>query len=257
MVKPGNVWEGLQAYPQAHRVIRRFNLWPYLVIPGVLSLLYVMGLLFAGAIYASDMSAYINSHWIPAFLQGGVTSFLTTLLVWFVFPLLGYMSYKYVILIVFSPILGYLSEVVEEKLYHRSAPEFSIKTLFRDLVRGVIITLRNLVLTIVYTFLLWLLVFIPVVGVFLSPLLIVLMQAFYDGFGLFDYTLERKAYSVKQSIHFGRAHRGTVIGTGLGFMLMLLIPVIGWFAAPAYGTIAGTLNALKMMDPQPTSHPEA
>jgi CysZ protein len=256
MIKARNVWKGLQAYPQAHRVVRQLHLWPYLVIPGVLSLVYVMGLLFVGSIYASDISTYISSHWIPDFMQGNIMSLLTTLLVWFVFPLLGYMSYKYVILIVFSPILSYLSEVVEEKLYHQSAPEFSIKTLFRDFVRGIIITLRNLVLTIVYTFLLWLLVFIPVVGVFLSPLLIVLMQAFYDGFGLFDYTLERKAYSVKQSIRFGRAHRDTIIGTGLGFILMLLIPVVGWFAAPAYGTIAATLNALKIVESQPVPPPE-
>jgi CysZ protein len=214
-----------------------------------------MGLLFVGAIYASDISAYINTHWIPGFMQGDIMSVLTTILIWFVFPLLGYMSYKYVILIVFSPILGHLSEIVEEKLYHQSAPDFTIKTLFRDLVRGVVITLRNLILTIIYTFLLWLLVFIPIIGVFLSPLLIILTQSFYDGFGLFDYTLERKAYSVKQSIRFSRAHRGTIVGTGLGFILLLMIPVVGWFAAPAYGTIAATLSALKMVESQPAPDP--
>ncbi len=245
MTKTEDFFKVLNAYIRAHQVVMQFNLWPYLILPGLLSLIYITGLIITGSIYAPEISAYITSHWIPGFLQGSIMRMLATVMVWFLFPLLGYMTYKYVILILFSPILGHLSEIVEEKIYHQAPPAFSIKTLCRDLLRGLVITLRNMLLTIVFTFLLWLLVFIPVIGVFLSPFLIILMQAFYDGYGLFDFTLERKQYSVKQSIRFGRTHRSNIIGTGLGFILMLLIPVVGWFAAPAYGTIAATLSALE------------
>lgn len=253
MSKTGNLFKGLYAYINAHRIIIRFRLWPYLIIPGILSLAYIVSLIILGTLYTPEISNHINTYWIPAFMQGKITGMLTMVLIWFLFPILGYMSYKYVILILFSPILGYLSEIVEEKIYHREPPPFRVKALLRDLCRGLIINFRNMFLTVFYTFLLWLLVFIPGIGMFLSPALIIVMQAFYDGFALFDFTLERKRYSVGQSIRFGRRHRITITGVGLGFMLLLLIPIIGWFAAPTYGAIAATVNALETIQKELTA----
>ena len=41
-----------------------------------------------------------------------------------------------------------------------------------------------------------------------------------------DYTLERH-FRYKESIAFIKQHKGLVIGNGIGFLLLLLIPVIG------------------------------
>lgn len=55
-----------------------------------------------------------------------------------------------------------------------------------------------------------------------------------------DYTLERHL-SYKQSIQFVKNHKGTAIGNGIFFMLMLLIPVIGIiFVLPLSVTAAST-----------------
>ena len=34
----------------------------------------------------------------------------------------------------------------------------------------------------------------------------------------------------------------------MGFVLLLMIPVFGWFAAPGYGTVAATLAALEKIN---------
>ncbi len=108
--------------------------------------------------------------------------------------------------------------------------------------------MRNMFLTVILTLSAWLTVFIPIIGMMISPVLIILIQSFYDGFGLVDYTLERKRYSVKKSIQFAGENRGRVIGVGMGFMFLIMIPVLGWLTAPTYGTVAATLAALDKMN---------
>lgn len=41
-----------------------------------------------------------------------------------------------------------------------------------------------------------------------------------------DYTLERH-FSYRESISFIKKHRGLAIGNGIGFLILLFIPVIG------------------------------
>ena len=73
--------------------------------------------------------------------------------------------------------------------------------------------------------------------------MIFLVQSYYAGFGNFDYYLERRA-TVKESVRYIRQKRGLVIGNGAGFMLLLLIPVLGLFLAPVMSTIAATKSAI-------------
>ena len=96
-----------------------------------------------------------------------------------------------------------------------------------------------------YTFLAWTLSFLPGVGVLISPPLILFINAYYGGFGLIDFTLERKRFSIKESFKFNQTHRGMTTGVGLGFVLLLMLPVIGWMMAPGYGTVAATLAAIE------------
>lgn len=240
--------QGVRSYFEANRVIVKYNLWPYIVIPGIISLCYIILLIVMGVIYFGDISGYVNNHWIPARIKGGTIMMLTNILLWMMMMLIGYVSYKHIVLIFNAPLLSYLSEVVEKAVYNQPAPDFTLKNLVKDIIRGLIINIRNLVMTIILTFLAWLLMFIPIIGVSVSTPLIFLIQFFYNGFGLIDYTLERKRYSVRESITFVHNNRPMVIGVGIGFMVLITIPVIGWFTAPAYGTVAATLTALEKID---------
>ncbi|QTA89839.1 EI24 domain-containing protein [Desulfonema magnum] len=237
-------FKGIGAYVKAHRTISKYNLWSYMTLPGIMSLCYIFLLIFLGNIYFSGLSDHINKNWIPTFMKGEAMVIVTFVLLWIVLFLIAYITYRQIVLIFFSPILSYLSEVTEKVVYNEPPPELNFKDFVKDIIRGLIINLRNLFLTIILTFFAWILVFIPILGVMVSPVLMFLIQFYYNGFGLIDYTLERKRYSVRESIEFARGNRARVIGVGAGFMLMLLIPLVGWFSAPAYGTIAATLAAL-------------
>lgn len=238
------LFRGLHSYIRAHRVISEHKLWTYVVIPGVMSVCYILLLIFLGRLYFTEISAYITGHWIPTSIKGDITVTITTVLLWILLLLIGYITYKQMILIFFSPILSYLSELTETVVYNEPAPEFCFKNLVRDIVRGLIINLRNLFLTLILMMIAWVMILIPGLGPPLSTSLMLLIQFFYDGSGLVDYTLERKRYSVRESIHFVKANRARVVGVGMGFMLILIIPLAGWFAAPSYGTVAATLATL-------------
>jgi CysZ protein len=241
-------FKGLGAYGKAHRTISKYKLWSYIIFPGIISLFYILMLIAVGGIYFPSLSNYINARLIPDFMKGEAMKAVTAVLLWIFLLLMGYITYKQVVLIFLSPILSYLSEVTEKAVYSQPSPDLNFKDLIKDLVRGIVINVRNLFFMIILMIPAWMLVIIPLVGAVISPVLMFLIQFYFDGFSLMDYTLERKRYSVKESIRFARNNRPRVIGVGMGFMLMFIIPLVGWFTAPAYGTVAATLAALEKIE---------
>ncbi len=236
---------GLRAYATANQVILKHRLWPYLIVPGVLSLVIIMIIITGGTIYFDDLSQYISTNWLPGFMNHPAMTFVTAFLLWILLLIIGFMAYKHIVLVLFSPVLGQLSEKTGELVFNDPPPAFSIKTMLADLHRSVIINVRNILLTLLLTAIAWSFIFIPLIGTLISTALIFLIQAYYGGFGLIDCVLERKRYSVRQSVDFAKNHRGRLIGVGTGFMLLLAIPIVGWFVAPAYGAVAATLATLK------------
>ncbi|MEZ4687969.1 MAG: EI24 domain-containing protein [Bacteroidia bacterium] len=114
-----------------------------------------------------------------------------------------------------------------------------------DLARALRISLRNIVRELFWTLVVIILLGITGVGNLLSPVIIFLIQAYYAGFGDMDPTLERRRYSVRQRVAFVSSHKGLAIGNGAVFVLLMLVPVVGWFLAPALGTAAATLDVVK------------
>jgi len=122
---------------------------------------------------------------------------------------------------------------------------FGAFTLMQQLLRGIKINGRNLVMELLLTIPILLLKFIPVVNIF-STILLFAVQAYYAGFGNMDYTLERH-YQYKESLQFVRKHRGLAIGNGIVFILFLLVPVVGVILVlPLSVTAASTLTVEKL-----------
>ena len=241
------IYQGLQAYQRANRFVFKHRLWPYLILPGLLSLAYFPIIIFLAYVYLGDLATFVHAHLIPSFLRWKATVYMLAAILWIITLLLAYMSYKYVVMIFFSPVLGHLSEVTEKKTLGTEPPTWNFKGFIHDLVRALIINLRAIILTILLTSFAWLTVFIPVAGAIISPILMFLIQFYYTGCGLIDPTLERKKYSVRESVRFASDHRAAVTGLGLGFTLLLMIPMVGWYLAPSYGTIAGTISTLELL----------
>ncbi len=243
-------------YVKAHRAILRHRLWPYMILPGLMSFGFFLGLITIGILYFGDISTHIYQNYFPGFLKWGILLAITNLMLWILLFLSGYVLYQPVVLILFSPVLGYLSEVTEKRVYGGASAPFHLRQLMKDILRGGTLSLRNLLRMILLIGLAWLMLIIPIAGALLSAAAVFLVQAYYNGCALSDYTLERKNYTVRQRIRFTRANRARVTGIGIGFMLVLLIPILGWFIAPAYGTVAATLSTLAAL-PKKTGEPPA
>jgi CysZ protein len=82
---------------------------------------------------------------------------------------------------------------------------------------------------------------IPLIG-WITPLLAIIVECYYYGFSMLDYSCERKEMNPSKSVDFISTHKGLAIGNGIVFYLMHLIPVIGWVFAPAYAVIAATIS---------------
>ncbi len=241
----------IQSFFEAHSFIRRHRLWKWIIIPGV-----VYALLFAFGIYlfinSSDKAVSYLSRTIgiEGWLQRQANAFLN-----FLFLMAGLMLrlilfffyfslFKFLFLIVGSPVFAYLSEKTSSIIEGRDFP-FSFRQLLKDILRGVRLALRNSIWQTVYVASILLLSLIPLFG-WITPLIGIFVECYYYGFSMVDYSLERNKLSPAASIDFIGQHKGLAIGNGLMFYGMHIIPIIGWVLAPAYAVIAATLSLYKV-----------
>jgi CysZ protein len=95
----------------------------------------------------------------------------------------------------------------------------------------------------VYVVSILILSFIPLIG-WIAPLVALLVECYYFGFSMLDYSSERNKLSSSQSIEFIGRHKGMAIGNGMIFYMMHLLPFVGWLFAPSYAVIAATISLL-------------
>jgi CysZ protein len=140
-------------------------------------------------------------------------------------------------------LFAYLSEKTAAILEGKEYP-FSFAQLLKDMLRGVKIALRNGLWQTVYSLSILILSFIPVVGL-ATTVMAFLIECYYLGFSMLDYSCERNKLSTVQSIDFIGKHKGLAIGNGIVFYLMHLVILVGWVLAPTYAVIAATLSLYK------------
>jgi CysZ protein len=88
---------------------------------------------------------------------------------------------------------------------------------------------------------------IPVVG-WITPVIAFLIECYYYGFSMLDYSCERHKLTPSQSIEFIGRHKGLAIGNGIMFFLMHGILFVGWVMAPAYAVVAATISLYHQKD---------
>ena len=241
----------IQSYSEAHNFIRLHKLWKWILIPGIIyMLLFVTGMYFFWQ-SADNAVTYLSqqiglegwlqrqrSEWL-SFLFVMVGLMLRLILVFFYFSL-----FKYIFLIMGSPVFAYISEKTQSILEGRDFP-FSMAQLVKDAWRGIKLALRNTLWQTVYVVSLMLLSFVPVVG-WIAPLIALFIECYYYGFSMIDYSMERNKLSPAASIDFISHHKGLAIGNGLMFYLMHGIILVGWVLAPTYAVVAATLSLHKI-----------
>lgn len=243
----------IQSYYKAHFFIRRHRLWKWIIIPGIIyTLLFIISMYFFGLTANSFIEWLSLKTGLKAWLDksgSGLLGFLFAfggIMLWLIQMLFYFSLFKYIWLILGSPVFAYLSEktasIIEEKEF-----DFDTKQFIRDIFRGIRIAVRNCLWQSVYMVSIILLSLIPVAG-WLTPLLALLVEFYYYGFSMLDYSFERKKINASDSIYFISNHKGLAIGNGLVFYLMQLVPIIGWVLAPTYAVVAATLSLHEMKD---------
>ena len=237
----------IQSYSKAHQFISKHKLWKWIIIPGVL-----YTLLFCVGMYLFWDSSNTAVTWLSKFIgierwlhhqQSGLLSFLFVMggimvrliLVFFYFSL-----FKYLFLIIGSPLFAYLSQQTEALIQGKEF-HFRLDQLLKDMGRGIRLAVRNSLWQTVYTVSILVLSFIPLVG-WITPVISTFVECYFYGFSMLDYSCERHNLSPSASIAFIGQHKGLAIGNGLVFYGMHFVPFLGWVLAPSYAVIAATIS---------------
>lgn len=235
------VINAFKSYFDSIKIINELKLWKYFSVPIIISVITAVMIGTATYFLSSDLGTVIAELWPWEF---GKETFLLfgNFFSAMVIILAGLILYKYIVLAISSPFMGPVSQKIENHLYGEKY--VNKNTSFSEsLVRGIRINGRNLIWEIILTFLIVILGLVPLIGVF-SSILLILVQAYYAGFGNMDYTLERH-YNYKDSIAFVKENKGVAIGNGIVFMLFLIIPIIGVILVLPFSVTAATSETLK------------
>lgn len=236
-------WQQARHFIQQHQLLKRI-LWP-----GILySLFTVIGLIvfFISSNQAvSWMSEQIGieqwlqkerSEWLSfLFVMNGMMLRLVLLLFYF-------SLFKNLLLIIGSPAFAFLSEKTEALLQHKDH-EFNWEEVRKDAQRGIRLAIQNTGKELLYFAALILLTIVPLVG-WITPVIALIMQGYYFGVSMLDYSFARHQFTLEQSVRFSSHHKGLAIGNGLLFFAMHVMVLL----APAYAIIAATLSVQQVKE---------
>ncbi|MBI4931680.1 MAG: EI24 domain-containing protein [Bacteroidetes bacterium] len=251
---------GFRTYFSAIGFIFSKGLWWAFIFPVILNVLLFIG----GYEIISSVTGNIqdwvldliglkeNDFFLSEVLTGflsGVIWLLMKVMFFFVFAYWG----GYITLILLSPLFAYLSERTEEIVSGKKYP-FNGDQLMRDIVRGILISLRNMFIQTGWMILFFFIGFIPVIG-WLGAIVLFIISAYFYGFAFIDYTSERRRMKISQSVQFVRSYKWLAIANGTIFCLFLILPFCGvlfsGFAA-IVSVVAATLAVNEVKSPSPT-----
>ena len=236
----------LRSFGSANRFIRSNNLWHFVYIPGVLNIILFY---FSFNWFIDNVANWINGMfefncedaylpWLCSAISvaAGLLQFFVKWFLHIAFIGLYLSVYKSILLILYSPVLAYLVDILDKK--HKGLNEpFRMEQFIRDTVRGVVLAIRGFFLEGGAIFILFLLALIPIVNL-IQPILFWFVSAYFLGVSMLDYTLEKRGMNVKESINYTKKNKSLAAAIGSVFQLIFLIPFLGWMIAPTYSVIA-------------------
>lgn len=147
------------------------------------------------------------------------------------------------ILTVLSPINTFLSEAVDKELTgNRNG--FDFMRLINDFVRMIFVVVIAIILEFLFMGI-WSLFSWMFSLQFLNKTVFFLSASFFYGFSFYDYSLERYEIGLGGSYRFSKRYFLPTLVTGLTFMSLYFIPLVGIAIAPVMATIISTHVFLK------------
>lgn len=223
---------GLQSFFKAIPFIFKHKMGWSFFIPLILGVgLFVLGFGLSNQMSGIALDSLRELfHWNDWSFEGaGYVVDLIQITVWLIVKLFFFLFFSYLIgylmLILISPLLAYLSERTEEILTGETYP-FKWDQFIRDITRGIGIAIRNFFIELGITIVLLLISFIPVVGLF-TPFLLFAVSGYFYGYSFLDYNLERERVNAKMSLKLARKNAPFTASLGIPFALVLVIPYVG------------------------------
>jgi CysZ protein len=229
------MFKGIQFFVQSFGWISHPSIRKYVWASTFISILLFMGLAF-GIVKISDWFSDLLSGWIPWDWSGESVLYQWLLQILSFIILLG--VFKYILLIITGPLMS----IISEKLEYEISPEKRgrvVPGFLSGMTRGIVVNLVNVAKEMIYTIILFVLGFIPGVAIITTPM-IFLVQGYFAGYGVMDFYLERY-FSYGDSNKIVKREKLFSVTTGIFFVLIFSIPVLGMILAPILGTISSTL----------------
>lgn len=154
-----------------------------------------------------------------------------------IFDLITSEFYKFVVLVVLSPVNCILSEKFDSYLTGREF-KFDLIRLINDFLRMILIVISALFLEYVFLAIWW--VFSWAFPGFIGESIFFLIASFFVGFSFYDYSMERHGLNFFKSWGLGFSRMSYMLITGAMFTLMLKIPVVGIIVAPVLTSMIST-----------------
>ncbi|MBA3972464.1 MAG: EI24 domain-containing protein [Bacteroidetes bacterium] len=241
----GQFAAGVTSYGKAISFVFEKGLWIYfiysIVIAGLLTFFGFELIRHLSNGLETFIMNYFDLESDESMVTAALNIFLTVglhILFYFIFSTFS----KYILLILMSPIMALLSERTEEIITGKKYP-FNLLQFMQDILRGIIIALRNMSIEFTFIFLGFLIVWIPIVG-WLGALFLIILSYYFYGFSMMDYVSERRRLSISESVRYVRKNKGVAIGNGFIFALLFAIPLVGAMLAAVLAPIAACAAVL-------------
>ncbi|MGZ3866071.1 MAG: EI24 domain-containing protein [Bacteroidia bacterium] len=251
-------FRGIDYFFKGFSFLFKRGLWYYMLYPLILWIVIFVATLFVFGELVEQITQWLETSLSKAafdgfehlmFLKKGIIinalSFLVSIFLRIAFFFIGGTIVKYITLILLSPMLSRLSEVVEGKISGKEF-QFSLRQFMKDVVRGISISVRNMFFEYLFIFMGFILCFFfPPLIFILTPVLF-FISCYYYGCTVMDYSCERHKMTISQSLAFVRKHKAIICGIGCCFALCLKIPTLlgdlaGLMIGPAVACIGATL----------------
>lgn len=225
-------------------IVKEAKLKKFYFLPGIIGILLFIIFIWIGDFLSVNLAVQLESFFKLEEFHSILYIFIK-ILVWVCTVFFYYLVYKSLLLVIISPILGYVSERVETHLTGKKF-DFTFKDNIRFLLRGIDIGLKSFFKQMVGTCAVMLLGFIFPINLSI-PLLIFIIQGYFTGFSFMDYTLERYNLSSKESLNFLKKQRIYAALCGGIFTFLFFIPILGIFIAPLITCVATTKITLELL----------
>lgn len=256
-------FRGFSSFFQAFGFIFQHRMARWYLVPAILWVVLFFGTTFSLAAWLEPYvelwlentfgiqidadSSHESKNWLKILLQYSIAWSLKIIL-WYAFS----RFMKYIILIITSPLMAYLSEKTEEILTGNEYP-FDFAQLLKDSLRGILITIRNLFIELTFMALAFGVAFVMPALVPFTTAGLFIVSSYFMGFSMFDYITERQKMNIKDSVNWMRKNKSMVTGLGVAYNLMSFIPVADWMIAPVNGSVGAVLasqNGLRQSEQQ-------